>query len=123
MRQVLRAKIKPRTITLMHLPDILKEGEDMELLGLEHIDASTPSASQKNDLMPNAMPFECILDAWNAHEQEIRNYLMHRMGTADSAEDVLHEVFLKAMRQGAGFCQIENPRAWLFQVARNALAD
>jgi RNA polymerase sigma-70 factor (ECF subfamily) len=33
------------------------------------------------------------------------------------------EVFLKAMRQGQGFCSLENPRAWLFQVARNALID
>lgn len=69
------------------------------------------------------MPFDCVLNAWNAHEHEIRGYLLHRLGGADAADDVLHEVFLKAMRQGARFCQIDNPRAWLFQVARNALAD
>jgi RNA polymerase sigma-70 factor (ECF subfamily) len=27
------------------------------------------------------------------------------------------------MRQGQGFCALENPRAWLFQVARHALID
>jgi RNA polymerase sigma-70 factor (ECF subfamily) len=27
------------------------------------------------------------------------------------------------MRQGPGFCTLDNPRAWLFQVARNALVD
>jgi RNA polymerase sigma-70 factor, ECF subfamily len=32
-------------------------------------------------------------------------------------------VFVKAMRQGRGFCSLDNPRAWLFQVARNTLVD
>ncbi len=27
------------------------------------------------------------------------------------------------MRQRQGFCTVDNPRAWLFQVARNALVD
>jgi RNA polymerase sigma-70 factor, ECF subfamily len=27
------------------------------------------------------------------------------------------------MRQGEGFCTLDKPRAWLFQVARNALVD
>lgn len=27
------------------------------------------------------------------------------------------------MRQGQAFCALQNPRAWLFQVARNALVD
>jgi RNA polymerase sigma-70 factor, ECF subfamily len=30
---------------------------------------------------------------------------------------------MKALRQGQGFCALDNPRAWLFQVARNALVD
>jgi RNA polymerase sigma-70 factor (ECF subfamily) len=32
-------------------------------------------------------------------------------------------VFVKALTQGYGFCSLNNPRAWLFQVARNALVD
>jgi RNA polymerase sigma-70 factor, ECF subfamily len=32
-------------------------------------------------------------------------------------------LFVKAMRQGRGFCTLDNPRAWLFHVARNALVD
>ena len=38
-------------------------------------------------------------------------------------EDMLQDLFLKAMRQGERFCAIDNARAWLFEVARNALAD
>jgi len=65
----------------------------------------------------------CLLNAWSAHEGELRGYLRHRMRNADDAEDLLQEVFLKALRQGGRFCDIDNARAWLFQVARNALAD
>ena len=32
-------------------------------------------------------------------------------------------MFLKAIRQGERFCAITNARAWLYEVARNALAD
>jgi RNA polymerase sigma-70 factor (ECF subfamily) len=67
--------------------------------------------------------FECILRAWDAHEKELLAFLVHRTGNAHAAEDLLQEVFLKSMRQGQGFCSLENPRAWLFRVARNALND
>ena len=49
--------------------------------------------------------------------------MTHRLSDAGTAADVLHDVFVKAMRQGQGFCTLDNPRAWLFQVARNTLVD
>ncbi len=67
--------------------------------------------------------FACVSAAWQAHEGELRSYLRHRATDADAADDVLQDVFVKAMRQGQGFCVLDNPRAWLFQVARNALVD
>jgi RNA polymerase sigma-70 factor, ECF subfamily len=69
------------------------------------------------------LTFPCILRAWNAHEGELRNYLRHRSRDAHQADDLLQEVFVKAMQQGKQFCLLENTRAWLFQVARNALVD
>lgn len=69
------------------------------------------------------MTTPCLLGAWSATEAELRGYLRHRMGHQEDVEDLLQEVFIKALRQDSRFCQIENPRAWLFQVARNALAD
>jgi RNA polymerase sigma-70 factor (ECF subfamily) len=69
------------------------------------------------------MRFSCVIDSWRAHESELRNYLLHRVDDRHLAEDLLQEVFVKAMRQGSGFCDLDNPRAWLYQVARNALAD
>ncbi len=67
--------------------------------------------------------FPCLQTAWHAHEKELRNYLAHRLGERHAAEDLLQDVFIKAIRQGADFCGLENSRAWLFQVARNALVD
>jgi len=70
-----------------------------------------------------AGPFGCVVAAWQAHEAELRGYLRHRAGDDAFADDLLQDVFVKAMRQGRGFCTLDNPRAWLFQVARNALVD
>ncbi|MEO8080389.1 MAG: sigma-70 family RNA polymerase sigma factor, partial [Caldimonas sp.] len=67
--------------------------------------------------------FACIAAAWQAHHAELLGYLTHRLSDAATADDLLHDVFVKAMRQGQGFCTLDNPRAWLFQVARNALVD
>lgn len=69
------------------------------------------------------MPFDCVLGAWRAHEGELRGFLIRRLGDADTADDLLQDTFLRAMRQGAHFQEIRDPRAWLFHVARNALAD
>ncbi len=67
--------------------------------------------------------FECVLRAWQAHEKELLAFLLRRVTESHAAEDLLQDVFIKSMRQGKGFCSLENPRAWLFQVARNALID
>jgi RNA polymerase sigma-70 factor (ECF subfamily) len=65
----------------------------------------------------------CLMTAWHANEAELRGWLRHRLGNPVDAEDMLQDLFIKAMRQGERFCAIDNARAWLFEVARNALAD
>jgi RNA polymerase sigma-70 factor (ECF subfamily) len=65
----------------------------------------------------------CILSAWDTHEQELRTFLLARTGDPSEADDVLQELFLKLVLQGYAFCEVQNPRAWLFRVARNYLAD
>ena len=65
----------------------------------------------------------CVMTAWHEHEAELRGWLRRRVGNAVDAEDLLQDVFLKAMRQGERFCAIVDARAWLFEVARNAIAD
>lgn len=82
-----------------------------------------PSTTKRGRPADGSGQVSCIASAWNAYERELLAYLRHRLPDADAAADVLQDVFVKAMRQGQGFCRLDNPRAWLFQVARNALAD
>lgn len=65
----------------------------------------------------------CVTDAWEGHETELRRFLRHRTRSDAEAEDLLQEVFLRALRQKNGLCGIDNPRAWLFTTARNLLID
>jgi RNA polymerase sigma-70 factor, ECF subfamily len=66
---------------------------------------------------------KCLMAAWERHEPELRGWLRHRLGNAIDADDMLQELFIKALRQEERFCAIDNARAWLFEVARNAVAD
>ena len=66
---------------------------------------------------------DCHQRAWRLHKEEVRRFLAHRCGCAAEADDLLQEVFLRVVVQGAAFCRVENSRAWLLQVARNLLID
>ncbi|MBU4500069.1 MAG: sigma-70 family RNA polymerase sigma factor, partial [Gammaproteobacteria bacterium] len=61
--------------------------------------------------------------AWDSHEAELRGWLQRRLNNPHDAEDLLQDLFIKALRQDKKFCEISNARAWLFEVARNTLAD
>lgn len=65
----------------------------------------------------------CLMDAWSRHEAELRAWLRSRLGNVHDAEDLLQEIFIKALRHERRFCELDNARAWLFEVTRNALAD
>jgi len=66
---------------------------------------------------------KCVIHAWHHHEGELRRWLISRLGNPVDAEDLLQDVFEKAMLQGEHFCSVENARSWLFRVTRNALID
>lgn len=65
----------------------------------------------------------CLTTAWTAHAAELRGWLRHRVNNPALADDLLQDLFLKALRQGERFCDLNNARAWLFEVARKLLAD
>lgn len=65
----------------------------------------------------------CLTTAWALHESELRGWARHRLDSEQDTEDLLQDLFLKALRQGERFCSVINARAWLFEVARNTLAD
>lgn len=65
----------------------------------------------------------CLMKAWQDHETELRRWMRHRLPSEADADDMLQDLFLRALRQRERFCSILNARAWLFTVARNAIAD
>ena len=65
----------------------------------------------------------CLQQAWAAHQAELLRWLTHRVGEPATAQDLLQDVCVKALRQGERFCTVANARAWLFEVARNTLTD
>jgi RNA polymerase sigma-70 factor (ECF subfamily) len=73
--------------------------------------------------MLTSSTMNCLTTAWAAHEHELRGWLRRRLGNPAQADDLLQDLFIKALRQGDRFCSVQNARAWLFEVARNTLAD
>jgi len=65
----------------------------------------------------------CVTQAWLAHEKELRAYIYARVKEPHLAEDLLQDVFIKALAEGSQFCELENTRAWLFSVLKNRLID
>lgn len=59
----------------------------------------------------DGIAFGCVLKAWQSHEAELLGFLRHQVGDPHRAEDLLQEVFVKAMRQGQGFCDLLQPRS------------
>lgn len=74
-------------------------------------------------MQTSATLLACLLRAWQQHERELRHWLLRQLPAGEVAEDALQDIFIKAMTQGARFCAIEQPRAWLFEVARHHLID
>lgn len=65
----------------------------------------------------------CLDTAWKQHAPELRSWLRQRLSQPQDVDDMMQDLFMKALRQGSQFCSVTNARAWLFEVARNALAD
>ncbi len=65
----------------------------------------------------------CIVRAWERHESELRGYIRKQVGDGALAEDLLQDVFVRAIAAGRRFCELEDARAWLFRVTRNRITD
>jgi len=65
----------------------------------------------------------CVVEAWEKHEQELKGFLVNQLQDSQQADDLLQETFIKAIAEGSRFCELDNARAWLFRVTRNQLID
>lgn len=61
--------------------------------------------------------------AWAAYRAELLRFVRRRVDDADAAEDLVHDVLLRALAPGGGPRDASRLRPWLFQVMRNALVD
>lgn len=60
---------------------------------------------------------------WASFGAELRRFLLRRLPSESDAEDVLQEVFFRLHAKGGEGAASGSVRGWLFQVARNAIAD
>lgn len=65
----------------------------------------------------------CLKASWGCFSNELRRWLLPQLPAQISVDDVIQDVFLRALSCHGGFCAIQNPRAWFYQVARHCLAD
>jgi RNA polymerase sigma factor (sigma-70 family) len=63
-----------------------------------------------------------VAAAYQAHLPALLTFLRARLGSADAAHDVAQETFLR-LAQSTAAGEIQNPRAFLFQVAANIATD
>ena len=63
------------------------------------------------------------MDAWHENEPLIKSWLIKQTGHQDKAEDLLQDLFIKAMQHKDIFCNTDDAKSWLFKVAKNALID
>ncbi|MEN2768842.1 RNA polymerase sigma factor [Ornithinibacillus xuwenensis] len=65
---------------------------------------------------------EIISNWFERYGNDIYHFLIYRVGPTD-AEDLLQEVFIKALKGFNGFKENATPKTWLFSIARNIAID
>lgn len=61
-------------------------------------------------------------ELYDACADSLHRYLAARLGSHDAASDVVQNAFLRAVKSRRRFRGVENPVAYLFQIARNESA-
>lgn len=65
----------------------------------------------------------CLMNAWHENEQLIKNWLIKQTGHHDQAQDLLQDLFIKAVQHKNIFCTNDDAKSWLFKVAKNGFID
>lgn len=61
-------------------------------------------------------------ELYDACADRLHGYLVARLGSRDTASDVLQSAFLRAVKSRRRFRGVDNPVAYMFQIARNEAA-
>lgn len=59
---------------------------------------------------------------YDAYADRLHGYLTRQLGSRDAASDVVQSAFLRAVQNRKRFRGVENPVAYMFQIARNEAA-
>jgi RNA polymerase sigma-70 factor (ECF subfamily) len=62
-------------------------------------------------------------EIWQSYRAELVRFVAGRVNDATLADDIVHDVFLKALSQIESLQNAGKLRAWLFRITRNAIAD
>ncbi|MDA0378234.1 MAG: RNA polymerase sigma factor SigZ [Bacteroidetes bacterium] len=60
---------------------------------------------------------------WNEHRTRLLTFVRRRVATLDDAEDLVQDILLKAARHTDQLESEASLQAWLYRIARNAIAD
>lgn len=66
---------------------------------------------------------KCLMKAWQETEPMLYGWLMKQTQSQYDTEDIMQDVFLKAMSNSERFCTLEDSQSWLFRVTKNHLID
>ena len=75
------------------------------------------SVSTPSPVVPDA---EAI---WREFHEGLLGFIKRRVGSRDTAEDILQDVMLRIHRHAAGVERAEAVAAWVHQITKNAIAD
>ncbi len=89
---------------------------------------STPGPPTDQDLIHQASrrDRDAFGDLYERYLEAVYRYCCHRLRSAQEAEDLTEQIFLKVWEYLTGSRQarpVEHFRAWLFRIARNAVID
>jgi RNA polymerase sigma factor (sigma-70 family) len=84
---------------------------DRETVGAERVEAAPVHAF--------ALADDALVDAWQAHRDEIYAFLVRTTRDEEVAQDLLQEAYLRLMRELRAGRGPDNVRAWLYRAAGN----
>ena len=61
--------------------------------------------------------------AWNEHRRELVRFVSKRVADEATAEDIVHDVLLKAHARHRELREPSKLRSWLYQITRNTIVD
>ncbi|MCK5818886.1 MAG: sigma-70 family RNA polymerase sigma factor [Psychromonas sp.] len=66
---------------------------------------------------------DCLMNAWQENELPLRKWLLSKTGEPSRVDDLLQDLFIKALQDKERYCRIEDAKSWLFKMAKNSLID